>query len=173
MEVLTQIQVNGQAYRLRLARESDIAELRLLVNAAYKELGDMGLNYTATYQDEEVTRQRISRGRAFVIENNGELLGTVLFTAKNYFTGCRSAYVSQLAVTPRLKHAGLGTVLMNLCEKLASDENFEAVQLDTAKPAQHLVDWYLKRGYKIVGDTRWDGKTYESWIFEKVLIPKN
>lgn len=31
----------------------------------------------------------------------------------------------------------------------------------------NLVDWYLRRGYEIVGEMRWEGKTYDSWIFEK------
>lgn len=52
---------------------------------------------------------------------------------------------------------------------LAASENFEGLQLDTAKPALHLVNWYLKRGYKVVGEIHWDGKTYDSYIFEKDL----
>ena len=59
---------------------------------------------------------------------------------------------------------------MNYCENLAKNENYEAIQLDTAIPARHLVDWYKKRGYIIVGETHWDGKTYDSYIFEKSLI---
>ncbi len=130
----------------------------------------MGLNYTATYQDEIVTLERISKGKAFLLEKEGQLLGTVLLKKENWFTGKNSAYVSQLAVTPTLKKNGLGTLLMDLCEDLAKKEGLEAIQLDTAKPAGHLVAWYKKRGYKVVGETRWEGKTYESWIFEKTLI---
>ena len=59
--------------------------------------------------------------------------------------------------------------MMDLCEDIARKENFEAIQLDTAKPAAHLVAWYLRRGYEIVGETKWEGKTYESWVFEKKL----
>lgn len=161
----------GEELQLRPVKEDDLSALRLLVNAAYKELGDMGLNYTATYQDEQVTRERISKGRAFILEKNQEIVGTALFSEQNYFTGCKSGYVSQLAIHPALKRSGLGTVLMGFCENLASHEGFDAIQLDTAKPALHLVAWYQKRGYKIVGETKWEGKTYESWIFEKEVRP--
>lgn len=62
---------------------------------------------------------------------------------------------------------------MNFCEDLAKSEGLDAVQLDTAKPALHLVTWYQKQGYKIVGETKWEGKTYESWIFEKEMPKSN
>ena len=58
---------------------------------------------------------------------------------------------------------------MDYCEALAIEEGFEGIQLDTAKPATHLVNWYQKRGYKIVGEKHWDGKTYDSFIFEKIF----
>jgi ribosomal protein S18 acetylase RimI-like enzyme len=157
-------------HNFRIANDRDISNIRLLVNSAYKELADMGLNYTATYQDEQTTRERISKGRAFLLEKNVLLIGTVLLKQENWFTGKNSAYVGQLAVLPHLKKHGFGSLLMDLCEDSARKVGFESIQLDTAKPAMHLVAWYLKRGYQIVGETKWEGKTYESWIFEKTLI---
>ena len=76
-----------QNHSFRLVSDQDIPRVRLLVNAAYKELADKGLNYTATYQDEEITRERISQGRAFVLEKDDQLIGTVLLLKKNLFTG--------------------------------------------------------------------------------------
>lgn len=166
---MTWIEHKEQKYILRTATDVDIPSLRRLVNIAYKELSDKGLNYTATYQDEDETRDRISKGRAFVLELNNQLIATILFFTKNHFTNKNTAYVGQFAVHPDLKKQGLGSLLMNYCEKLALDEGFEGLQLDTAKPAKHLVDWYLKRGYKIVGETHWEGKTYDSYVFEKLF----
>ncbi len=156
-------------HEFRLAKDSDIPNIRVLVNSAYKELADLGLNYTATFQDEQITRERISKGRAFILEKNNQLIGSVILKKENWFTGKNSAYVSQLAILPGLKKQGLGSLLMDLCEDIAAKEGYEAIQLDTAKPAGHLVTWYLKRGYKIVGESKWEGKTYESWIFEKII----
>lgn len=159
----------GMNYTLRLAEEADIPQLRLLLNNSYKELADMGLNYTATYQDEQTTRERMQQGKAFVLEQENKIIATILYYVGNHFTQKRSAYIGQFAVTPELKKSGLGTILMDHCEKLAAIEKFEAVQLDTAIPAEHLVNWYQKRGYQVVGRMRWDAKTYESYILEKPL----
>ena len=155
---------------LRLVTNDDISALRKLVNEAYKELSDQGLNYTATYQDENETRARIQKGRAFVLEESSKLIATVLLSKLNYFTGRNTAYISQLAVLPEFKEKGIGSLLMDHCESLACEEKYDGVQLDTAQPATHLVNWYLKRGYKIVGEIQWEGKTYDSYIFEKECI---
>lgn len=152
-----------------MATDADVSRLTALLHAAYKELGDMGLNYTATYQDDSITRERIGRGRAFLLEDGATLVASVLLTAQNYFTGHNTAYISQLAVRPDYKRHGIGAFLMDHCESLAQDEKFAGVQLDTAQPAQHLVQWYQRRGYRIVGETQWDGKTYKSFVFEKLF----
>lgn len=160
---------NKQHYIFRLATPNDVSQIRTLVNLAYKELLDMGLNYTAATQDEAVTLERMSKGRTFVLVAQKQVVGTILFFKENHFTQKNSAYVGQFAIAPELKRNGLGSIIMDFCEQLANDENYEAIQLDTAKPAKHLVDWYLRRGYKIVGELHWDGKTYDSFIFEKTL----
>ncbi|MNY69242.1 hypothetical protein D3C86_2071450 [compost metagenome] len=58
---------------------------------------------------------------------------------------------------------------MDHVENIATEEGYESIQLDTAKQAPHLVAWYLKRGYQVIAEHKYDGKTYESLIFEKNL----
>lgn len=160
---------NNKHFMFRQATDADVTQIRTLVNAAYKELGDMGLNYTATYQDDVETRERMAQGRTFVLVSGKEIVGTILYYEKNYFTEKKTAYLGQFAISPDLKRQGLGSIIMDFCEQLANDEKYEAIQLDTAKPAEHLVEWYKRRGYKIVGEMHWEGKTYDSYIFEKTL----
>jgi len=156
-------------FKLIAAEEHHVPEICRLVNAAYKELSDMGLNYTATYQDDQKTRERMQEGKTFILLEDETIVATILYFQKNEFTKKHTAYVGQFGVTPKYKRMGLGSILMDHCENLARTEGYEAIQLDTAKPATHLVNWYLKRGYEIVGSTHWEGKTYESFIFEKAL----
>lgn len=160
---------NNQHYMFRLAQDSDVSQIRTLLNEAYKEHADKGLNYTATYQDEAETRKRMAKGRTFVLLLNKEVVGTILYYERNEITGRKSAYLEQFAIAPKLKGLGLGSIIMDFCEQLANDEKYEAIQLNTAQPATHLVEWYKRRGYKIVAETHIEGKTYDSYIFEKTL----
>jgi hypothetical protein len=56
-------------------------ELTLMIHAAYKRLGDLGLNYTAVDQDASVTRAPAERGQCLVAEVEGRLVGTVTWYA--------------------------------------------------------------------------------------------
>lgn len=161
--------MNFPDLRIRLARDEDVPAVRLLVNAAYRELAEMGLNYTATYQDEEITRSRMLKGRTFLLCRDTAIIGTIHLREEPAESGRRAAYIGQFGILPEHKRAGLGTLLMDHVEKVAAQEGFDCLRLDTAKPALHLVRFYEKRGYRIVDETRFEGKTYESWIFEKPL----
>lgn len=165
----TVVVINNLSCILRTASEADVPSIRKLVNSAYKELSDMGLNYTATYQNEEKTWERMSKGTAFVLEIDSLICATILLGKENHFTKKNTAYISQFAVSPELKKSGLGSFLMAHCEQKAKSSGFEGVQLDTAIPATHLVNWYLKLGYKIVSEIQWEEKTYRSYIFEKLF----
>lgn len=152
----------------RLAFETDVPALRRLVNAAYRVLGEMGLNYTGVFQDEEITRQRMRGREVYILEDEGVLVGTVTFSVEEE-DGERYGYVNQLAVEPSRQRQGLGGRLMDIAEERARDLGLRSVRLDTALPAHHLVRWYAARGYVEIGRTRWSGKTYESVIPEKSL----
>ncbi len=107
--------------------EADIPSLTKLLNEAYKELADMGLNYTASYQDEKVTAERLAQGQAFNIFKNEELLASILYFKKNYFTKKNTAYIGQFGVKPNMKKMGLGSMLMDYCESLAKTEGYEGI----------------------------------------------
>jgi GNAT superfamily N-acetyltransferase len=160
--------------QIRLATEDDVPKLRALVNAAYSELNDLGLNFTGTYQDEAMTRERMHGCEVYLVYEQGHLSATISLRTETIFTPEsttfeRCLYVNQLAVHPDRKRRGLGTWLLDFAETRARQLNLQLLRLDTAKPAHHLVQLYQQRGYSIVDEVQWEGKTYRSYIMEKVL----
>ena len=156
-------------YPVRRAKEEDAPVLRALLNASYKELGDRGINYTATDKEKAETLREIQTRNVYVVLDVGEMIATISFRDENRITRKKSAYIGKFGVRPDRKRRGLGKLLMQFIEERARKEGYLWIQLDTAKPAEHLVEWYKRLGYQIVGDTRFTGKTYESWIFEKQI----
>ena len=61
----------------RRYRAADAAELTTLLNSAYRELDDRGMNFTAATQNIETTRRRVSEGACWVIEHNGQIAATL------------------------------------------------------------------------------------------------
>lgn len=158
----------GSELTIRLANESDVPELRQLVNAAYRELAEMGLNYTGTYQDEEITRSRMQGRDVYLAFLTGRLVATIS-TDIRVQNGRTTMYISQFAVAPDLKRQGIGRFLMNYVERLAREHGIDRLGLDTATTAHHLVRFYSDLGFRVVAEDHWEGKTYRSYIMEKNL----
>lgn len=154
---------------VRLVKTQDVQKLRVLLNSAYKKLADMGLNFNATFQDDELTADGLVDGRTFILEQGDQLIGTMKIRNFNSNEGRPYLYVSRFAVRPDLQGHGLGLFLLNLAEKIAKREGFFCMQLDTAQPAEHLIKFYQNYGFQIIRPIYYEGKTYCSWILEKRL----
>lgn len=155
---------------IRLATQDDAPALRQLVNAAYRELADMGLNFTGTYQDERITIERMRDAEVYLIHLNGELIASMNLSIKEMDdSDDRCIYIHQLAVRPDQKRQGIGSYLMDLAEKRAMRDSISKLQLDTAIPAKHLVSMYQRLGFTPIKEVQWEGKTYKSYIMEKRL----
>ncbi len=156
--------------QFRTAKASDIPQLRNLLNAAYKRLLNMGLNYNATFQDEGLTAKGLfDGGSVLVVEMAGKIIGTMRIKEMNQVDDRKCLYLSRFAVSPDLQKSGLGTVLLNLAERIARRNEFKCMQLDTAQPAKHLVSFYESQGFQVKRPIYYDGKTYVSWILEKTF----
>lgn len=162
--------------KLRLLEPDDsLADLTDLLHRAYATLADMGLNYTAVDQPMSVTRERISEGECWVVEDEGMIVGTVMLSFpfptydNDYFSEDGHAYVNQFAVDPEYQGRGLGRMLMDKIEERAREEGAPDIGLDTAESAKHLISFYQHRGYEIVDYIQYGSKKYRSVIMSKPL----
>ena len=163
-------------YSIRPFSDDDsIAALTDLLHRAYKRLLDMGLQYLATLQSEDVTRRRIAEGQCFVAVLNDRVIGTVTYCfpaswpGVPWFNQPGVASVGQFAVEPDLQRHGIGSALLRHVELIAQDEAAEELSLNTAQPAQHLIAYYTKRGYRCVDYTDVTMPRYRSVILSKKL----
>jgi GNAT superfamily N-acetyltransferase len=165
-----------ESVRIRALDQSDaIRELTALLHRAYKQLGDLGLNFTAVDQSEETTRKRVQGGECLVAQVNDRIVGTVtLHTAKQawhdgWYGRDGVATFGQFAVEPGFQKQGIGGLLMNHIEERARKSGAIELAMDTAEPASHLIEYYTRRGYRFIEYRQWEGKTYRSMVFSKTL----
>ncbi len=161
---------------IRPLHESDsMEELTSLLHRAYKYLADLGLRFLATHQDVETTRHRVQAGDCFVATLDGRLIGTITFYHPGAHSKCpyyahpEVCHVGQLAVEPELQKQGLASRLMDRVEEHARDCGYAEVALDTAEPALHLIEWYTRRGYRVVAHQQWEVTNYRSVVMAKAL----
>lgn len=158
-----------------LSDADSIHELTALLHRAYARLAGMGLNYTAVDQTAEVTRQRIDGGCCFVAMLQGALVGSIVVQPTyavndcEYFTRTGVAAALQFAVEPASQGLGIGRELLRHAEEWAISHGFRELAMDTAEPAEHLVQFYNGLGYAHVGLVQWPGKAYRSVVLSKLL----
>ena len=124
-----------------------------------------------------MTLDRTGRGHCLVGEVDGRIIATVTWYGPGGGSGCDwyrrpdVAIFGQLAVSPNEQGRGIGSRLIAEVERRSKQAGATELALDTAEPAQHLVDYYGRRGYRFVEHAQWTGKTYRSVIMSKRLEP--
>ena len=166
-----------------LAADDSIEALTALLHASYASLAAQGWNFTAVDQSVQTTRERVASGQAFVaLSTTGELVGTVTVAPPKQpdgrylgdpvpacYTQADTAILAQLAVHPSCRGQGVGERLMDVAEAWALAQGYAHVALDTAVPAEALRRRYESRGYALIGDVQWAGKTCRSVLMRKAL----
>ncbi|MCC7138660.1 MAG: GNAT family N-acetyltransferase [Planctomycetes bacterium] len=162
--------------RVRALEPTDsFTALTALLHAGYARLGALGLNYTAVDQDVETTRRRATRGACLVAELDGRLVGTLALwrggpdEETERFRRADAFVLGQFAVDPAVQRRGVGAALLAEAERVARAAGAVEVLGDTAETATHLVEYYRRRGWYVVGSVHWPGKTYRSVLLAKAL----
>ena len=160
----------------RYEERDTIPPITKLLHDAYASLAAMGLRYTATYQEDEVTLRRLTRGVAFVGDLDGEIVATVTLYPSTATDGPCEWYrkeevhcFGQFAVRPDLQGRGLGRSLVRRMEDEAAKRGASELALDTAEPARHLREWYGRLGFREVETVQWSTTNYRSVILSKSL----
>src|SRR5687768_17940550 len=105
---------------IRLINQHDsLNELTDLLHRGYKQLADQGFRYHASYQDVEVTKDRISNKRCYIGWLDNKMIATICYRPprkpgdKDYghawYNRPSIAYFGQFTVEPQFQKQGIGS----------------------------------------------------------------
>ncbi|MBF4577474.1 GNAT family N-acetyltransferase [Frondihabitans sp. VKM Ac-2883] len=160
-------------------RPSDAAELTTLLNSAYQELEDAGLNFTAATQNVETTRQRVAEGVCWVVEHNGRVAASMTMSVpppedvrslSEHAQEPATGWLCQVAVGPELRGRAVAKTLFDGACAWATKHGLTKIGLDTAAPARHLVAMYARWGFEHVDSVRFPDKRYDSVVMTLKVI---
>lgn len=158
---------NPLAITIREAIKSDVDELVVVVNLAYrggKELGGW------TDESHLLGGTRIeARGLVEILESPKDKLLVAEMTTSNVMAsnasseysnnkklvGCvrielekECAYIGMLSVDPRIQKLGIGKKLLNAAENFSQQKfSYRKSKLSVFEPREELINWYKKQGY--------------------------
>jgi GNAT superfamily N-acetyltransferase len=153
----------------------DVTPLTALLHRAYAEHAARGLRYMATHQGPEITERRIRSGHCFIAENKGVIVGTLTVRKPNpaspvpTYREPATFTFGQFGVEPAARGHGVGRALHDRALRFALENGGAAMALDTAAPADHLIQLYTRWGYRETGRHRWDTTNYESIIMRREI----
>jgi GNAT superfamily N-acetyltransferase len=178
------VQVPPVAVRL-LSGADSFEEITGLLHRAYRGQMEMGLRPLAGRQDVETTRRRCSSGECYLAVTSGgggsggrgreRIVGTILFheveDAKGppWFQRPDVDSFSQFAVDPDIQGRGIGGLLLDTVERRAAAAGALHLGLSMAEPDTRLMDFYVRRGYRLVEHWQWPYTNYRSAILSKPL----
>jgi GNAT superfamily N-acetyltransferase len=180
------------AISVRLIRPDDpIPEITALLHRAYRKQTEMGLRPLAGRQDDPTTARRCASGECYLAlmgegasttngtrkskKAAGKIVGVILFheiedaEGPPWFRRKDVDYFSQFAVDPDIQGRGIGGMLLDTAERRARECGSVEIGLSMAEPDTDLMNYYLKRGYRLVEHWQWPYTNYRSAILSKPL----
>jgi GNAT superfamily N-acetyltransferase len=172
----------------RLAPTDSISEITALLHRAYAKQMAMGLSPLAGRQDDKITRQRVFSGECWVAIDHiaqpdpeggvlphadHKIVGVILYheiedaEGPPWFHRRDVAWFSQFAVDPDYQGAGLGGMLLATVERRAREDSAAELACSMAEPDVDLMNYYLRRGYRLVEHWQWPYTNYRSAILSK------
>ena len=79
----------------------------------------------------------------------------------------RAAEIKRLYVSPEWRGRGLGHRLLDELERVAAEQGYETVRLDTGSQQPEALRLFRSHGYAEIGD--YNGNRFASYWFEKRL----
>lgn len=166
-----------------LSPRDPIPEITKLLHRAYAGQVEMGLKPLAGRQDDETTRRRCHSGECYVAvmpnrEKGGrsqKIVGVILFhevepdQGPPWFQNSFVDSFSQFAVDPDIQGRGIGILLLETVERRSRECGAVELACSMAAPDTRLMQFYLKRGYRLVEHWQWPYTNYVSAILSKTL----
>jgi GNAT superfamily N-acetyltransferase len=158
-------------------KRDSLDDITSLLNRAYGGLAAIGLSYVAATQDSKKTADRIRWAKTCLVARHSKsLVATICYYTRTVFAieppwhqRKDVSHFGQFAVEPALQGSGIGSALLAVIEQQARRDGKKELSCDTATKATHLVTFYEKRGFRIVGRHQWPHADYDSFILSKAL----
>lgn len=168
--------------QFKKAKTQQADEITALVNSVYRgENSKKGWTTEAFFLDgiritAEKVKELINQENSVILIAllNNNIIGSVHLEKEN-----NSCWLGMLSVDVNYQAHGIGKMIIEKCEKYASDEfNCNEMRMKVIGKRRELIEYYLRRGYKPTGereDFLSSGKTFgdpKEHLYFEVLSKK-
>jgi ribosomal protein S18 acetylase RimI-like enzyme len=139
------------------ATQKDIPTLTILVNSAFRgETSKKGwttedhLLAGIRTNEQLLAESMLEKGTTILkYVENGAILGMVMLKNQK-----DKLYLGMLTVSPDVQRGGIGKKLLYAAEDFAKKHNLPQIAITVISVRQELIDWYIRHGYRLTGETQ-------------------
>lgn len=147
---------------IRKATYEDIDAILEVTKSCAKHMIEKNiLQWNEHYPNALAFENDVKRNELYVLEKDKTVLGCIVISTYmdeeyipiKWLTPSESnIYIHRLAINPAYQGKGYAQQLMNFAEKLAKDNNYKSIRLDTFSQNRRNQEFYEKRGYQRLGN---------------------
>jgi ribosomal protein S18 acetylase RimI-like enzyme len=145
------------------ASDSDVPEIVALMNRAYRGIGtERGWSAETEYIDGDRTNAALLRQDMAAAQDAALLLWRrAAGEPGNALLGCvwleplagHVWYLGSLTIDPNVQDGGFGRTLLTASENWVRARGGRAVRMTVVNVRESLIAWYVRRGYRLTGET--------------------
>lgn len=163
---------------IRKAVKEDLKDIMKIIRETIVEMHSYNnYQWDDNYPQEKDFAKDIEKGDLYVIEEERELRGFACinkeepeeYTDINWSLDEERLVLHRMAVSSSYRQMGIGSNLINFADELASENNIRYLKTDTYSLNTKMNAFFMKSGYKLVGEMRFLGKEKPFYCYEKVL----
>ncbi len=146
-------------HRISTATIDDIPSIKDLINSAFRgEFSKKGWTTEADLIaggeriDAPTLQKMLENPNGTIkkyIDENGRIIGCVYLEIQN-----KELYLGTLTVSPEIQARGIGKEMLKYAEEYAVEKNCSAIVMLVVSVRSELIDWYLRHGYYLTGETK-------------------
>ena len=145
----------------RLATQSDLNNIFLIISACATRLKDRNLNDWSRYYTVERLKEKIEKQNGYVFSVDNVDMGVVFVSSDDLYyysetdlskfaqPKSKGLYIGTLAIKPDFQHQGYASQIIDFCKNLAKEKNIKYLRLDCNGSDESLVEFYKKRGFEV------------------------
>lgn len=148
---------------IKRTTENDVTRVMEIIEGAKEEIKNLGIDqWQNGYPNENTIKNDISRGEAYILEENGKIVATAMLSFEgeptynnieegNWITNDKYGVIHRIAVDNSITNKGYASKLLYKLEQICKKMEVYSVKIDTHEgniPMQKLLE---KNGYQYCG----------------------
>ena len=152
---------------------SQLDVVKSILDSGTEFLQSLGFRHWDGFYTRQKVAQYLNERKVYVLVYEGEPAGTIATTPEKNSSGWTdntpSLYLSSIAVLPKYQERGLGSVLLGVAEEEARANGAFKIRFDSIQGCDWLSEFYIRRGYTIVGKWGKPYRKFDYFLYERDL----